>query len=87
MDPVTQTSPTEGLPFGMPFTVHVTLVSAVLVIIGVKVARCETVIIIEAGEMTTGTALVTATVADALADAVVAWMVTELGEHISAGAV
>ena len=55
-----------------PFTAQMTFVSGVLMIFGVKVARCEGLMVIEAGETLTVTLLVTVTAAEAAAAPAVA---------------
>ena len=65
--PVWQTWPTVALPFATPFTVHVTVGSVAFVTVGVNVMRWFTASIADGGEMLTPIALVTVTVAAAVA--------------------
>ena len=87
LEPTTQISPTVGLPFGTPLTLHVTDVSGEFVTFDAKVARCPTLTVTEAGEITTLTPLVRVTVAAAEAVPAVARTVMGSAEGRSAGAV
>ena len=84
--------PTVALPFGTPFTVHVTKVSEALRIVAANARRWPSASVAVVGEMLMLSALVSVTVADAVAglppagDAV-AWMVTGFAAGIAAGAV
>jgi len=68
-DPVWQTSPTLVLPFAIPFTVHVTVVSVVFVTVGVNVMRWLTASVAVGGATLTLTLLVTVTVDAAVTSA------------------
>jgi hypothetical protein len=66
-DPVWQTWPTFTFPFATPFTLHVTVVSDAFVTCGVNVVRWFTASVADGGETLTLIALVTVTVAAAVA--------------------
>lgn len=87
LEPTTQISPTVGLPFGTPLTLHVTDVSGEFVTLDARVARCPTLTVTEAGEIATLTPLVRVNVAAADTASAVAWMVMGPAEGRSAGAV
>ena len=65
--PVWQIWPTVALPFAVPFTVHVTVVSVAFVTVGVNVMRWFTASVADGGETLTPIALVRVTVAAAVA--------------------
>jgi hypothetical protein len=75
------------LPFRIPFTIHVTVVSVVFVTFAVNVARCVTATLALGGATLTLTELVIITVDDSIAVPSVAWTVTVAGDGKSAGAV
>jgi hypothetical protein len=66
-DPVTQISPTDELPFKIPFTVQVTAPSGVFVTFAVSVTRWVTTTVAMGGETLTVTLLVIVTPAEAVA--------------------
>ena len=88
----TQIWPTAALPFGMPFTVHVTEVSEALRTVAVNARSWLGASVAVGGEMLMLSALVSVTVSDAVAGlppagVTVAWMVTGFAAGIAAGAV
>jgi hypothetical protein len=88
----TQIWPTVALPFGTPFTVHVTEVSEASRIVATNARRWPGASVAAGGEMLMLSALVSVTVADAVAalppaGIAVAWMVTGFAAGIAAGAV
>lgn len=66
MVPLTHTCPTDALPFGTPFTVHVTLVSGEFVTVAANDCRCPGKSVAMPGAMATITPLVIVTLADTL---------------------
>ena len=66
-DPVWQTWPTFTSPFAAPFTVQVTVVSDAFITVGVNVMRWFTASVADGGATLTLIALVTVTVAAAIA--------------------
>ena len=66
-EPLKQTCPTTVLPFGTPFTVHLTAVSDVLATFAVNDLRWLTETVADPGETLTLTVLVTVTMALAVA--------------------
>jgi hypothetical protein len=84
----TQIWPAVELPFGTPFTVHVTDVSEALRIVATNAKRWPGASVAVGGEMPMLSALVSVTVADAvaalpLAGIAVAWMVTGFAAGIA----
>ena len=63
-----QTCPTLALPFGIPLTLQVTVVSVEFETVGVNDARWLAASVAELGEMLTLTLLVIVTVADAVTE-------------------
>lgn len=88
LDAVMQTCPTVGLPFGMPFTVHVTAELDAFETVAVKFALWPVTTVAESGETATviGGLATIATVALALCIPAVASIATEFGEGTTAGA-
>jgi len=66
-DPVWQTWPTFTSPFATPFTLQVTVVSDAFITVGVNVMRWFTASVADGGATLTLIALVTVTVAAAIA--------------------
>ncbi len=60
-----QICPTLALPFGTPFTVHVTFASGDPVTVGVRVSGCDVATLTLDGEMETATPLAIAIAAEA----------------------
>ena len=90
--PGSQTWPTLALPFGMPFTDQVTVVSDVFATLGINDMRWPVETVAVGGETPTVISVVMATVADSVVpplvtELAVAWIVTGLVAGRLAGAV
>jgi hypothetical protein len=91
--PVTQTWPTPALPFAIPFTDHVTVVSDAFVTFALNDMRWPVETVAVGGDTVTVMLLVTVTLADStvgppsVTPLAVAWIVTGLVAGMFAGAV